>query len=168
MLVVVVFLFVLAMVDYLTTAKQFISNKKKLLIVQNKIIRPNVFALFSNGNNKNEMESDMYPSTLKSSTVSYSKNAVKFGLESAFASFLALQLIKSPENANAASIEETNTLLSGYNLPPILYTPPGFYQLVSEFGRGNVREKIANPILVKQKKTEKKKNIFFFEQIHHI
>lgn len=47
------------------------------------------------------------------------------------------------------SLEAANNKLAGYGLPPILFVPEGFSTVVSEFGRGNVREKMSSvPILV--------------------
>ena len=39
-------------------------------------------------------------------------------------------------------------VVGSYGLPPIIFVPPGFSPLVSEFGRGNIREKMTNPILI--------------------
>jgi hypothetical protein len=62
----------------------------------------------------------------------------------------ATLLFSKPQVANAFSVEEANQLLSGYSFPPILYVPPGFSPLVSEFGRGNIKKGFEkqNPILV--------------------
>ena len=48
----------------------------------------------------------------------------------------------------AASLESVNTKLSSYSLSPMLYVPPGFAPLVSEYGRGigNIRQ--SSPIAV--------------------
>lgn len=48
----------------------------------------------------------------------------------------------------ADTLEEANSKLSGYGFPPILYVPSGLSPLVSEFGRGSIREEMRNPILV--------------------
>lgn len=56
--------------------------------------------------------------------------------------------VASPSRAVAESLEDVNVKLAGYSLPPILFTPPGFTNLVSEFGRGNIREQMTNPLLV--------------------
>lgn len=76
-----------------------------------------------------------------------------------------------PSAAKADSLEEVNTKLGEYSLPPIIFTPPGFSNgdvsasshiiiglsglmkilvcaVVSEYGRGNIREEITNPLLV--------------------
>lgn len=50
--------------------------------------------------------------------------------------------------ALAGQLEDANYKLTSYGLPPILFVPPGFSPLVSEFGRGNFKEAITNPILV--------------------
>lgn len=61
---------------------------------------------------------------------------------------LASTMLK-PRAAFAAKLSECNEKLTGYGLPPILFVPPGFTPLVSEFGRGNIKEGLAdNPILV--------------------
>jgi hypothetical protein len=52
------------------------------------------------------------------------------------------------QTAFALKLEEANTKLTTYNLPPIIFVPPGFSPLVSEFGRGNIKEKMVNPLLV--------------------
>lgn len=66
------------------------------------------------------------------------------------ASSAALILTARPSLAQAQSVEEVNKILSGYSLPPVLYVPPGFSPLVSEFGRGNIKKGLENqnPILV--------------------
>eukprot|EP01041_Mallomonas_annulata_P011689 gene11689-24475_t len=54
-----------------------------------------------------------------------------------------------PGPANAANALETaNSKLGDYNLPPILFVPPGFNPIVSEYGRGNAKSAISNPIIV--------------------
>jgi hypothetical protein len=54
-----------------------------------------------------------------------------------------------PKVATAASsLEAANNKLSSYGFPPLLYEPPGFSTIVSEYGRGNIREQMSNPILV--------------------
>jgi hypothetical protein len=57
-------------------------------------------------------------------------------------------LTAKPLPALAGRLEDANEKLSSYGLPPIIFVPPGFTPLVSEFGRGNVRQSITNPILV--------------------
>jgi hypothetical protein len=41
-----------------------------------------------------------------------------------------------------------NLKLSEYGLPPMVYVPSGFSPIVSEFGRGNIKSAIKNPIVV--------------------
>lgn len=60
---------------------------------------------------------------------------------------LALPLLASP-GPSSASVESINTQLAAYQLPPILFTPPGFVNLVSEFGRGTNPDTMTNPLLV--------------------
>ena len=50
--------------------------------------------------------------------------------------------------AYAARLDDVNTKLAGYGLPPILFVPPGFTPLVSEYGRGSVKKQMDNPIVV--------------------
>ena len=57
-------------------------------------------------------------------------------------------LTSTPDLSFADSVEAVNNKLSSYELPPILFVPPGFSPLASEFGRGNIREQMKNPILV--------------------
>lgn len=64
-----------------------------------------------------------------------------------FAAFSAV-LSQKPKNALAGSLEDANNKLVNYGLPPILFVPPGFQPIVSEFGRGNAKAAIENPILV--------------------
>jgi hypothetical protein len=48
----------------------------------------------------------------------------------------------------ANALENANGKLSEYSLPPMLFVPPGFSPLVSEIGRGNIKEKMTNPLVV--------------------
>jgi hypothetical protein len=65
--------------------------------------------------------------------------------------FLAVNQRPLPAKA-AGKLETANEKLSSYGLPPILFVPNGFVPLVSEFGRGNIRESQNgvgdNPVLV--------------------
>lgn len=45
-------------------------------------------------------------------------------------------------------LEAANNKLANYGLPPILFVPPNFTPIVSEFGRGNSREQMSNPVVV--------------------
>jgi hypothetical protein len=45
-------------------------------------------------------------------------------------------------------LEDANNKLTSYGLPPIIFLPPGFSPVVSEFGRGNIKEVMTNPLLV--------------------
>lgn len=77
---------------------------------------------------------------------------VKFDIKKPMLAFFsasaALLLTKQP--AFAFNREDANKILSSYDLPPILFIPPGFAPLVSEFGRGNIKKGFEqqNPILV--------------------
>jgi len=57
-------------------------------------------------------------------------------------------LLMAPLMVRADSMNDVNSKLNEYKLPPILYVPSGFNPLVSEYGRGNIKEKMQNPILV--------------------
>ena len=57
-------------------------------------------------------------------------------------------LTLKPSSSKAYSKEEANTKLNDYGLPPSLFVPPGFNPLVSEYGRGNIKNPITNPIVV--------------------
>lgn len=56
--------------------------------------------------------------------------------------------INSPNPVHAVSLESVNEKLSSYDLPPMLFVPPGFQPVVSEYGRGNSQSAIKNPIIV--------------------
>jgi len=63
-------------------------------------------------------------------------------------SVLSLNLLAPTPSLALNSLESANNKLSSYGLPPLLFEPPGFSTIVSEYGRGNVREKMNNPIVV--------------------
>jgi hypothetical protein len=46
------------------------------------------------------------------------------------------------------ALEEANNKLSSYGLPPIVFVPPGYQALVSEYGRGSNQKAMTNPILL--------------------
>jgi hypothetical protein len=48
----------------------------------------------------------------------------------------------------AGSLENANNKLAEYNLTPVLFVPPGFQTIVSEFGRGSAKTPMSNPIVV--------------------
>eukprot|EP01035_Chromulina_nebulosa_P021897 gene21897-28350_t len=98
---------------------------------------------------------------------------VKSAAIRSWGALLSVYIAGAASPAMAESLEDVNTKLAGYGLPPILFTPPGFtncqqpicllyrifhcqltfalplsYPLVSEFGRGNIREQMTNPLLV--------------------
>lgn len=60
---------------------------------------------------------------------------------------LSLFLKAKPALAFGA-LENANQKLNDYGLPPIIFVPSGFSPIVSEYGRGNSKEKMENPILV--------------------
>lgn len=61
---------------------------------------------------------------------------------------LLASLIKPQPALAFGKLEDANIKLGLYELPPIIFVPPGFTPLVSEFGRGNIREKMVNPLLI--------------------
>lgn len=64
------------------------------------------------------------------------------------ASTLGLILtIASPAYA-FGELESANNKLSTYGLPPILFVPPNFTPIVSEYGRGSAKEQMTNPVVV--------------------
>ena len=63
------------------------------------------------------------------------------------ASAIALQS-KPAVAVGSGGLAEANQKLSEYGLPPMLFVPPGFTPIVSEFGRGSIKEKMNNPVLV--------------------
>eukprot|EP01036_Dinobryon_divergens_P031959 gene31959-41456_t len=73
---------------------------------------------------------------------------VKSAAIRSWGALLSVYIAGAASPAMAESLEDVNTKLAGYGLPPILFTPPGFTNLVSEFGRGNIREQMTNPLLV--------------------
>lgn len=48
----------------------------------------------------------------------------------------------------SSALEDANSKLQEYSLPPILFVPPNFSPLVSEIGRGSIKESMSNPIVV--------------------
>jgi hypothetical protein len=84
------------------------------------------------------------------STQQVLQNTINKHLKSAISILGTTALISSisPNNAFADSLEDANNKLAGYGLPPILYLPPGLSPLVSEYGRGNIRQSMSNPIVV--------------------
>ena len=61
----------------------------------------------------------------------------------------AAMVLGKADPANAiGGLTDANNKLANYGLPPIVFVPPGFRPLVSEYGRGNNEKKMVNPILV--------------------
>jgi len=118
-------------------------------------IRSILFKSIGNSNhcNYNEMmsltmslNSNEEPVSISDSLMKRSVQAMKV-ITSLTASLVTINIINN-KPVIAASVESCNTKLSGYGLPPIIFVPPGFSPLVSEFGRGNIKEEMKNPILV--------------------
>ena len=74
--------------------------------------------------------------------------AASLGRAVSYSVAMSAMLLLQPRTAHAGSLEDANTKLQGYGLPPLLFVPPGFQTIVSEYGRGNAKEKIENPIVV--------------------
>ena len=77
---------------------------------------------------------------------SFSRPFLQRGVQSVLA--LTSAALLRPAPAFAGRLENVNEKLTGYGLPPILFVPPGFMPLVSEYGRGNIKEAMTNPILI--------------------
>jgi len=60
----------------------------------------------------------------------------------------SLSILRSFPKPSYAGTTEANNKLSEYGLPPIVFVPPGFSPLVSEYGRGSKDKPIENPIVV--------------------
>jgi len=92
-------------------------------------------------------ETNAEPSSPRDDVVKSARSALRtFGLLSTVSSLGLTSLVK-PARAFGA-LDNANKKLGDYGLPPVLFVPNGFSPLVSEFGRGNSREKMENPILV--------------------
>ena len=92
------------------------------------------------------MNSDK-PKSLKD----YNVNKIYNGMKSLLAiASVATVISQKPANAiGGGNLEEVNVKLADYGLPPMLFVPPGFAPVVSEFGRGNAKDVIPkNPIVV--------------------
>lgn len=77
--------------------------------------------------------------------LAFTKSSIVTSRTVAFISSIGLLSIQS---ASASSLEESNNKLSQYDLPPIIYVPPGFTTFVSEFGRGSLKNPSINPVVV--------------------
>lgn len=81
------------------------------------------------------------------SALSQISKVTRFG--ALVASALLVSSMGKPESAWAqSSLEAANSKLSGYGFPPVLFVPPGFSVIASEYGRGGLREKMTVPVLV--------------------
>ena len=74
--------------------------------------------------------------SIKSATAARTLSSVFLG-----ASAVALQS-KSALAVGSGGLTEANEKLTEYGLPPILFVPPGFKPIVSEYGRGSIKEKM--------------------------
>mmetsp|Transcript_10743 Transcript_10743/g.17528 ORF Transcript_10743/g.17528 Transcript_10743/m.17528 type:complete len:300 (+) Transcript_10743:102-1001(+) len=105
---------------------------------------PSITSLSMTTNSVNRFDS--FKSALVSKSIAGMKYAAILGTSAFLSSAMIAPGLVQP--AAAVSLESVNSKLASYDLPPFLYVPPGFSPLVSEFGRGNIREKMTNPILV--------------------
>ena len=89
------------------------------------------------------------PISTTSSTISQASKALKI-VTSLSTSFFITSILPGLKTKQvlAASVESCNIKLSDYGLPPIIFVPPNFAPLVSEYGRGGLNEEMKNPILV--------------------
>ena len=78
-----------------------------------------------------------------------------FNKKTLISTITAFSILTSSTPAFAfGALEDANNKLTSYGLPPILFVPPGFAPIVSEFGRGNIKEKMSNPVLVQFSKPQ--------------
>lgn len=72
----------------------------------------------------------------------------KFTKLATSATVASLLIASDPVFADA--LKDSNAKLAGYGLPPIIFVPPGFSPVTSEYGRGNVKDGYSNsnPILI--------------------
>lgn len=78
-------------------------------------------------------------------------NLAKFGSMAQVLAGVTVASTLSPAPAFASKLDEANTKLGNYNLPPMLFIPQGFVPVVSEYGRGNANKeggKMENPVVV--------------------
>ncbi|KAJ1438792.1 hypothetical protein B484DRAFT_444381 [Ochromonadaceae sp. CCMP2298] len=93
------------------------------------------------------MNTEQKPGSHRSTIIAGALASLRFAAAAGSSALLASAVLPI-QAANAVSIEQANNKLAGYDLPPILYMPKGFSPLVSEYGRGNNKEAMTNPILV--------------------
>jgi len=98
--------------------------------------------LYMNNNNNNNNDISSIKTSVTSSILSLNKVILSLASSS-----LLLQTI-NVKPALAGILDECNTKLNGYGLPPIVYVPSGFTPLVAEIGRGSAKKEIQNPIVV--------------------
>jgi len=101
----------------------------------------------NNNNNNNDIKS---MKTIVSSSLSSSLSSLNRLFLTA-ATTAAITTITTTTNANpaiAGALDDCNTRLSNFGLPPIVFVPPGFTPLVSVIGRGSAKEAMTNPVVV--------------------
>lgn len=69
-------------------------------------------------------------------------------LKSKTLALLSFGMLGIAQSVLASSLEESNNKLSQYDLPPIIYVPPGFTTFVNEYGRGSLKNPNINPVVV--------------------
>jgi hypothetical protein len=101
----------------------------------------------NNNNNNNDIKS---MKTIVSSSLSSSLSSLNRLFLTA-ATTAAITTITTTTNANpaiAGALDDCNTKLSNFGLPPIVFVPPGFTPLVGVIGRGSAKEAMSNPVVV--------------------
>lgn len=92
----------------------------------------------------------VYPTSDRSraySSASTWRNLIKTTVQFSFVSYITTRYNNKPALA-ASSLESANIKLSTYDLPPILFCPQGFSTIVSEYGRGNAKQPMNDPVIV--------------------
>jgi len=110
----------------------------------------------NNNNNNNNDNNNNYKNDIKSmkTIVSSSLSSSLSSLNRLFltaATTAAITTITTTTNANpaiAGALDDCNTKLSNFGLPPIVFVPPGFTPLVGVIGRGSAKEAMSNPVVV--------------------
>jgi hypothetical protein len=105
---------------------------------------------YNNNNNNNNNNDIKSLKTIVSSSLSSSLSSLNRLFLTA-ATTAAITTITTTTNANpaiAGALDDCNTKLSNFGLPPIVFVPPGFTPLVGVIGRGSAKEAMSNPVVV--------------------
>jgi hypothetical protein len=125
------------------------SGVLKGVIVAIVLVLSNGFSMFGPRSSSRTLGSLLMTKEEPSSFRESQMQKVKDIGSSALKVMLGASVLLPSQPAFAAKLSDCNEVLTRYGLPPILFVPPGFSPLVSEFGRGNIKEGLAdNPILV--------------------